>query len=176
MTQALGIDIFRTMWQNLALVELDSDKFRCFMFSGLADTASSNEIRRKSTSASNNPYPWTAEIRSKIERKPVFKNPRKKAWHFDEQGFLIRSFSKPDTASPLCRNMFWESYVAPTRRSENFFEKKIEVERSRKCGRGQMKTCFANAEKSVATEKSHFGLSSNEACSGCKLWIQNRFS
>ena len=49
MTQALGIDIFRIMWQTLALVELDSDKFRCFMFSGLADIASTNEIRRKFT-------------------------------------------------------------------------------------------------------------------------------
>ena len=47
MTQALGIDIFRIMWQTLALLEFDSDKFRCFMFSGLADIASSNEIGMK---------------------------------------------------------------------------------------------------------------------------------
>ena len=50
-----------------------------------------------------------------------------KTWHFDEQGFLIRVFFKPDTASPLCRKMFWESYVAPTRRSEKFFEKKMKL-------------------------------------------------
>ena len=55
-------------------------------------------------------------------------------------------------------------------------KKNLQVERSTKCGRNHMNTWFSNAEKSVASDKSHFGLTSNEACSGCKLLIQNRFS
>ena len=146
------------------------------MFSGLSGMASSNEIRRKSTFTNNKPYTCAAEIRSKFERKPIFKNTPEKACDFDEQGFLIRSFFKPDKAPPLSRKMFGESYVAPTRRSKKIFQKNLQVERSTKCGRSHMNTWFADAEKSVASQTSHFGLTSNEACSDCKLLIQNRFS
>ena len=117
------------------------------MFSGLSDIASTNEIEENSTFTNNRPYTCAAEIRSKIERKPVFKNTPKKACDFNEQGFLIRSFLKPDKAPPLSRKMFGESYVAPTRGSKKNFQKNLQVERSTKCGRNHMNTWFANAEK-----------------------------
>ena len=98
--------------------------FGFFMFSGFSDIASSNEIKRKSTFTNNRPYTWAAEMPSKIEKKPVFKNTRKKACDFYEQGFLLRWFSTRNKESPSCRKMFGESYVAPTRRSQNFFSKK----------------------------------------------------
>ena len=167
---------FALCGRTLPLWTLTLPNFGFFMFSGFSDIASSNEIKRKSTFTNNRPYTWAAEIQSKIEKKPVFKNTRKKACDFYEQGFLLRWFSTRNKESPSCRKMFGESYVAPTRRSQKILPKKNQVERSTKCDRNHMNTWFANAEKSVASAKSHFGLTSNEACSGCKLLIQNRFS
>ena len=116
---------FALCCRTLPLWTLTLPNFGFFMFSGFSDIASSNEIKRKSTFTNKRPYTWAAEIQSKMQKKPVFKNTWKKACDFYEQGFLIRSFFEPDKASPLSRKMFGESYVAPTRRSENFLPKKF---------------------------------------------------
>ena len=114
---------FALCGRTLPLWTLTLPNFGFFMFSGFSDIASSNEIKRKSTFTNNRPYTWAAEITSKIEKKPIFKNTRKKACDFYEQGFLLGWFSTRNKESPSCRKMFGESYVAPTRRSQKFLPK-----------------------------------------------------
>ena len=167
---------FALCCRTLPLWTLTLPNFGFFMFSGFSDIVFSNEIRRKSTCTDSKPYTLAAEIQSKIEKKPVFKNTQKKACDFYEQGFLLRWFSTRNKEPPPVERCLGRVMQPPQEGRKKFCQKKFQVERSTKCGRSHMNTWFANAEKSVASAKSHFGLTSNEACSGCKLLIQNRFS
>ena len=69
--------------------------------------------------------PWLLKSNQKWKGNLFLKKTRKKACDFYKKGFLLRWFSTRNKEWPLSRKMFGESYVAPTRRSENFFPKKF---------------------------------------------------
>ena len=70
--------------------------------------------------------------------------------------------------------MFGECWVAPTKRSDFFFEKQIEVEKSTKCAQNHMKQWLANAPKTGSWRKFRFWHDFKEV-GPCTLLIQNRF-
>ena len=65
MTQALGIDIVRIMWQTLAIVEFDSAQFRCFM--------SSNESEENPLLQAVRHTPWLLKSNQKSKGHQCFK-------------------------------------------------------------------------------------------------------
>ena len=127
MTQGQNVDIFRIVWQNLALVDFDSAKFwvlhvfRFFRHSLQQWNPQKIDLYKQQAIHLG----WLLKSNQKSKGNLFLKKTQKKACDFYEQGILLRWFSTPNKEPPSCRKMLAESYVAPTRRSEIFFPKKI---------------------------------------------------